>query len=170
MVTINLAYTAPINPPSASPALTLAQVWEGLVHKVRRADLFVPVITSCQVLKEETNNSNRQEVDVITRRVTFRASTALTASETVVEVCHLYPPCRVDFKQEDGTLIGNYVSEGPDGELYMTYMFEWRIPGVMAGSEEAKALEDKYRKVARMAVEGSINTIRAIARGEITIH
>ncbi|KAL1836852.1 hypothetical protein VTJ49DRAFT_4585 [Mycothermus thermophilus] len=165
MVTINLAYTAPINPPSTSPTLNLTWVWAGLVYKVRRPELFVPVITACEILNEE----EAEEDVTITRRVTFRPDAAPPSGETVIEVCRLRAPCRVDFEQEDGTRIGNYVSEGPEGELYMTYVFEWRVPGVKVGSEEAKALEARYRKTARMAVEGSINTIRAIARGEISM-
>ena len=43
MVTINLAYTAPVNAAGAEPALTAAQVWAGLQRKVRSAHEFVPL-------------------------------------------------------------------------------------------------------------------------------
>lgn len=68
-------------------------------------------------------------------------------ADTVTEVCKLFAPCRVDFEQEDGTTIGNYVSEGAGGELYMTYVFQWRVEGVAGGSEQAKGLEERYKKV-----------------------
>ncbi|KAL2163846.1 hypothetical protein VTH06DRAFT_5905 [Thermothelomyces fergusii] len=191
MVTINLAYTAPINPPGAAPALTPEQVWTGLQYKVRRADKFVPVITACEVLAEEPAASSApEETDegggqarVITRRVTFRGGSDVSgdgdgdgdaggaegAPRAVREVCRLYAPCRIDFVQEDGSTIGNYVSRGPGGELLMTYVFEWRAPGVRPGSARARELEERYAKLAKMAVEGSIDTIRKIVKGEVVM-
>ncbi|KAL2185787.1 DUF1857-domain-containing protein [Thermothelomyces heterothallicus CBS 203.75] len=172
MVTINLAYTAPINPRGADPELTPDQVWTGLQYKVRRADKFVPVITACEVLAEEESPAPEQEEEeeeeeeeekeeprVITRRVTFRpGSTAVlggggndgndgSSPRVVREVCRLYAPCRIDFVQEDGSTVGNYVSRGPAGELMMTYVFEWRARGVRADSARARELEERYAKV-----------------------
>merc|ERR1712000_231068 len=133
MVTINLAYTAPINPAGASPVLTESQVWTGLKRKVRRAHEFVPVIVACEVISEEGN--------------------------TVVR----------DFKQDDGSTISNIVSRGPEGELLMMYAFEWKHDHIQEGSDEATATREKYFKMAKMAVEGSINTIRKFVReGEIS--
>ncbi|KAL2171350.1 hypothetical protein VTG60DRAFT_2992 [Thermothelomyces hinnuleus] len=178
MVTINLAYMAPINPPGADPELTPEQVWTGLQYKVRRADKFVPVITACEVLAEEPPAAEEEEEPrVITRRVTFRpGSTAVLGGggddgspRVVREVCRLYAPCRIDFVQEDGSTVGNYVSRGPAGELMMTYVFEWRARGVRAGSARARELEDRYAKLAKMAVDGSIETIRKIVKGEIAM-
>lgn len=165
MVTINLAYTAPVNPPGAEPELTPDQVWTGLQYKVRRADKFVPVITECKVLSEdprfsegEQGEQGGEQPQVITRLVMFQPGSGAVPGggdddgsgnrpRMVREVCRLYAPCRVDFAQEDGSTIGNYVSRGPDGELMMTYVFEWRVPGVQAGSERAKKLEEYYAKV-----------------------
>ncbi|KAK4244434.1 hypothetical protein C7999DRAFT_17313 [Corynascus novoguineensis] len=183
MVIINLAYTAPINPPGAAPVLNAEQVWMGLQYKVRRADKFVPVITACEVLSEsslENENiadSEQSEPRVVTRRVTFRAdrpgfkegSGDGRSGHDVKEVCKLYAPCRIDFLQEDGSTIGNYVSRGPVGELMMTYVFEWRVPGVQKNSERARDLEEHYSKMAKMAVEGSIETIRKIVKGEVVM-
>jgi hypothetical protein len=53
MVTFHIAYTAPINPPSSSPTLSIPQIWTGLQRKVRHAQEFVPVMESCTVQKEE---------------------------------------------------------------------------------------------------------------------
>jgi hypothetical protein len=141
MLAINIAYTAPINPAGASPVLTPAQIWDGLVHKVHHAEKFVPLITACEVTGKSDDGST------ITRRVTFQAGVGPMPRDTVTEVCKLFAPCRVDFEQEDGTTIGNYVSEGADGELYMTYVFQWRAEGVEEGSEQATALKERYRKV-----------------------
>ncbi|KAH6844589.1 hypothetical protein B0I37DRAFT_446606 [Chaetomium sp. MPI-CAGE-AT-0009] len=166
MVTFNFAYTAPINPPGASPILTPAQVWTGLQYKVRRAEKFVPVITACQVLSEEQAGDGTH---VITRLATFRAGAGPKGGGTVREECRLYAPCRIDFLQEDGTMVGNYVSSGPGGELMMTYVFEWRVEGVEEGGERARELEGEYVKMAKIAVEGSIDTIRKIVKGEIVM-
>lgn len=54
MVNINLSRTAPINPTGATPVLTRAQVWAGLQRKIRFAHEFVPVIESCEVLKDDS--------------------------------------------------------------------------------------------------------------------
>ena len=150
MATINVAYTAPVNPPGTTPTLTAPQIWEGLKDKVRHADKFVPIISACEVLAEAGDGDDTAG-HAITRAVTFRAGVAgpggATAGGRVVEVCRLYGPCRIDFEQEDGTTIGNYVSEGPEGELYMTYVFQWKVDGVTTGSAEAGELRMKYKKV-----------------------
>ncbi|KAI2630283.1 DUF1857-domain-containing protein [Hypomontagnella submonticulosa] len=166
MVTFNLAYTAPVNPAGAAPALTLSQVWAGLERKVRKAQEFVPIIEECSVLSEETIHGNF----TVIRQVRFKAGFEPSSSGALVkETCVHYAPCRVDFKQPDGSSISNIVSEGPDGELLMTYAFEWRYPDVEERSEEAKALEEKSWKTAKMAVHGSIDTIRRLVKaGEIS--
>ncbi|KAI6089792.1 DUF1857-domain-containing protein [Hypoxylon rubiginosum] len=169
MVTFNLAYTAPINPAGATPTLTVPQVWAGLQRKVRRAQDFVPIIEECNVLSEETEP--RTGNLAVTREVRFKAGfepSAGAGGALVRETCVHFAPCRVDFEQPDGSTISNIVSAGPDGELLMTYAFEWRYPDVKEGSEEAKALEEKSWKTAKTAVHGSIDTIRRLVKdGEI---
>ncbi len=150
MAVINVAYTAPVNPPGTTAPLTAPQIWEGLKDKVRHAEKFVPIITACEVLLE-TGDGDDTAGHTVKRAVTFRPGAAGpgggTAGGRVVEVCKLYAPCRIDFEQEDGTRVGNYVSEGPDGELYMTYVFQWKVDGVATGSVEAGELAAKYKKV-----------------------
>jgi hypothetical protein len=121
MVVINLGYTAPVNRPGDFPQLTLAQVWEGLQYKVRRAEKFVPIITACEVLSEEDNRRKSPSAEhVITRRVTFQPGGGpLNGGGTVTEVCKLYAPCRIDFHQEDGSTIGNYVTQGSSGDALL---------------------------------------------------
>ncbi|KAK4150459.1 hypothetical protein C8A00DRAFT_18026 [Chaetomidium leptoderma] len=169
MVVLNLGYTAPINRPGDEPVLTRAQVWAGLEHKVRRAEKFVSAITACEVLSEDKSGG---EEHVITRRATFKPGVNPAGRDVVTEVCHLHAPCRVDFVQEDGTTIGNYVTQGPTGQpedLHMTYVFQWKVPQVEAGSEQAKEIEAKFQKMAKLAVESSIETIRGIATGKVII-
>jgi hypothetical protein len=64
MVNFNYAFTALINPPNASPVLTVPQIWAGLQRKIRFAHEFVPVIESCEVISDEN--------DVVTRVVKFK--------------------------------------------------------------------------------------------------
>ncbi|KAI0474067.1 hypothetical protein GGR56DRAFT_563381 [Xylariaceae sp. FL0804] len=191
MVTFNLAYTAPVNPDGAAPVLTQAQVWEGLKHKVRHAEQFVPVIEACEVLSESTSSSSsssstaQQEEEgdsnvVVERRVRFAAqqpgkdgSGSGRPARDVRETCTLYAPCRVVFEQEDGSTVTNVLSRtspgGDGGELMMSYVFEWRHPGVKAGSAEAEGLEREHWQTAKMAVESSIKTIRRMVQ-EGSIH
>ncbi|KAI1279378.1 hypothetical protein F5Y07DRAFT_41505 [Xylaria sp. FL0933] len=164
MVTFNVAYTAPINKAGATPKLTQSQVWQGLELKVKRAQDFVPVITDCKVLSEETLPSGDLQV---TREVQF-APNATGLAKTVKEVCVHYAPCRVVFQQEDGSSVMNLISTRPDGELLLSYVFEWRHPDVPAGSEKASQLEAAHWEMAKVAVESSIDTIRRfVAEGKI---
>jgi hypothetical protein len=148
MVVINVGYTAPINRPGETPVVSAAQVWQGLQRKVRHAQEFVPAITHCEVLDETTTETGGA---VITRNVTFAAGSGPKGGGVPVkEVCYHYAPCRVDFQQEDGSRISNFVTSGPSGEpedLFLSYVFEWRHPGVDEGSEKAKELEAMHKKV-----------------------
>jgi hypothetical protein len=144
MVTINLAYTAPINAFGAFPVLSQSQVWAGLKRKVRNAQEFVPLIVACEVLSE----TEAEKGFTVVRQVKFKEGQGPNGDgKPVKEVCVHYAPCRVDFEQENGSTISNVVSTGPDGELMMTYAFEWRHPSVAAGSPDAKTLEEAHTKV-----------------------
>ncbi|KAI0593121.1 hypothetical protein F4775DRAFT_527003 [Biscogniauxia sp. FL1348] len=158
MVTINLAYTAPVNPAGASPVLSQSQVWAGLQLKVRQAQDFVPVIEACVVLSEDlapgTGNVR------VVREVRFADKDGKGEGRTVRETCVHYAPCRVVFEQPDGSTVTNVVGRGPDGELLLSYVFEWRHPDVEEGSAQARELEEGHWKVAKMAVESSIDSIR----------
>ncbi|EKG21475.1 hypothetical protein MPH_01196 [Macrophomina phaseolina MS6] len=90
MVTINVAYTAPINPAGATPVLTVEQVWSSLAHKIHNPSSFVPVIASTRVISESTEDS----IPVVTREVTFKEGFRQQGA-TVQEVCKSYEPTRV---------------------------------------------------------------------------
>ena len=137
MVSFHIAYTAPINLPSASPTLTREQVWAGLERKIRHAEEFVPAITGCTVLSENS--------DEVVRELEFKPGFGPPGK--VREVCRSFAPSWVDFEQADGSTIKNVVSDGPSGELFMTYVFEWRHAELQGGSEEAKKVEEKHSKV-----------------------
>jgi hypothetical protein len=181
MVVINLAYSAPINPSGATPVLTEAQIWNGLKRKVRHADEFVAPIIDCDVISEEQTETGTK----VTRQVRFDKGTRGDQNELVKEIVYEFEPSRVDFHQPDGSNIFNLVSVDQDGNLVMTYAFEWRHPEIAADDEQVKELREKYFKVslaptfallkadfglkmAKGAVEGSIDTIRRLAKeGEL---
>lgn len=90
MVQIYCAYTAPLNPPGASPTLSREQVWKGLQRKIRRAQDFVPVIASTDVLEERDGGRE------IVRVAHFRAGGPHGAKEKDVrEVCKSFWPVKV---------------------------------------------------------------------------
>ncbi|KAL1854368.1 hypothetical protein VTK73DRAFT_8764 [Phialemonium thermophilum] len=152
----NVAYTALINPAGSSPVLTRAQIWKALLLKIRSAETFVPgAIQSTVVLSESVDPVSRNPVTE--REVVFREG-----QRKVKEIVTAYEDCRVVFDQPDGSTVSNIVSEGADGELYLTYVFEWRHAG-LSPEELAKARE-KERHMAKMAVEGTITAMRELVK------
>ena len=101
----------------------------------------------------ESYDDNGNPVTV--REVLFRES-----QKAVQETVTAFEASRVEFVQPEGSKINNVISEGADGELYMTYIFEWRHPGV--SEEELAALAEKERKMSQMAVEGTIKVLRQL--------
>lgn len=93
MVTIHIAYTAPINPPSLSP-LTASQVWAGLQRKVRLAQDFVPTITACEVLEEKDDGKT------VVRRIRFKEAPETWVEERCVES----EGVKIDFFQDNGSI------------------------------------------------------------------
>ena len=52
MVVVIEAHTEPVNPPSAEPVLTHAQIWAGALFELRNKALFFPSIESSEVVSE----------------------------------------------------------------------------------------------------------------------
>lgn len=148
-----VAYTAPINPPSAETQLSLEQVWALLRRKVTHAEDFVGgAILATEVLSTSEDEHGRP---VTTRAVTFREG-----NRRVEEAVTAFHPIKVEFRQPDGSKVCNIVSEGGGGELYMTYTFEWMHPGL-----DARALGEKRtaeEAMARLAVESTIRAMRVM--------
>ncbi|KAJ5933987.1 hypothetical protein N7454_006316 [Penicillium verhagenii] len=156
MSTNNIAFTAQLNPTGASPILTQDQVWAGLLLKIRSAETFVPnAIQSTTVVSESIDPSTENPVTV--RDVVFREN-----ERQVREVVTAYKPSRVAFVQPDGSTINNLVSEDANGDLYMTYTFEWRHPG--ASPAELAGFLEKEKNMSKMAVNGTISVLRQLAK------
>lgn len=49
----SIAATRPVNPPGASPILTVDQLWKGLVIKAREPHRFLELFESSEIIKEE---------------------------------------------------------------------------------------------------------------------
>ena len=177
MVVFNLGYTAPINPPGASPTLNPSQIWAGLQRKVRHAEEFVPLFSACEVLSEEPGATEFDPYTVIravTIRPDFGPPPGVGAGRggggpppwagggppgvgppgggppkgPIRNVCKLYPPSRVDFLREDGTKFSNYVTQGPSGEETDMFM-TYVFEWRHAGVEEGSEVWKRIREVYR---------------------
>ena len=91
MVVINCAYTEQINPSGASPILSRDQIWRGLQRKIRKAQDFVPVIDSTDVLEEKENQ--------VIRVAHFNGQNGNTGHD-VREVCDSYYPTKVRLRSQ----------------------------------------------------------------------
>ncbi|KAL7916853.1 hypothetical protein GGI35DRAFT_50086 [Trichoderma velutinum] len=155
MSTNNIAFTAPINPAGSGLVLKREQVWAALLLKIRSAETFVPrAIQSTTVIAESTDPSGNS---VTVREIVFTED-----QRKVRETVTAYEPSRVVFVQPDGSYINNIVSEGADGELFMTYTFEWRHPG--ASQAELAAFLEKEKTMSKIAVEGTIAALHELAK------
>jgi hypothetical protein len=62
----------------------------------------------------------------------------------------------------------NIVSEGPEGELMLTFTFEWEHKDIEKGSEEEKEKQRGYQSTAPKAAAGTVRAIRGmIQKGEL---
>lgn len=148
-----VAYTAPINTPSAEPKLTEAQIWALLRRKIRRAEDFVGgAILETEVVSETKDTQGRP---VTTRMVTFREG-----NRRVEEVVTTFYPVKVEFKQPNGSHIANIVSRGPGDELYLTYTFEWVHPDLDDGALAEKRIVEEG--MAKHSVESTITAMRGM--------
>lgn len=146
-----VAYTAPINPPSAEPRLSQSQIWALLHRKIWRAQDFVGgAILETEVISESKDTQGRP---VTTRMVTFREG-----NRRVEEVVTTFYPVKVEFQQPNGSHISNIVSKGPDDELYLTYTFEWMHPDLDDEALAAKRVVEEG--MAKHSVESTIAAMR----------
>ncbi|KAK1763410.1 hypothetical protein QBC33DRAFT_550064 [Phialemonium atrogriseum] len=154
MVAANhIAYTAPINPSSAPIKLTLEHIWPLLQRKIRHGQDFVgAAITTTKVLSTSTTPSG---LPLTVREVVFREG-----ARRVREECIEYEPVKVEFHQPDGSKVQNIVSEGQDGELYMTYTFEWMHAELEGDDIALQQKREQEKRMARMAVENTLKVMR----------
>jgi len=163
---IYAAATVPVNPSGVERVLTIEELWKGLELKVRKPELFLPVIDTCKVLEDKDG--------VVVREVVFKPGGP--SPHPAVETITHYPPIHSDAKsgvetfqmKDSKSRVLNIVSEGPDGELLLTFTFEWEFKDIKEGSEEAIEKQKGYQKTAPKAVAGTVQKIRdLISSGEL---
>ncbi|MCJ1273522.1 hypothetical protein MMC21_001315 [Puttea exsequens] len=161
MVILYQSQTLPINPPNVSPVLTLAEIWEVMIVKCRKPELFVAPINGSEVL-EETDTFMK-------RSVTFKEGMGPPGGE-VIEELQIRKPWKVDFYNKDsGAFINNTISQGEnETDLYLSFYFEWPYPNIEAGSKEEKETSDRLWEMAKKTVQGTIDHVREAAKkGEL---
>jgi len=152
----HIAFTAPINPAGATPILTRAQIWAGLQRKIKAGQEFVGgAIIGTDVVEEYTDETSGNPV--VVRDILFR-----DGERRVRETCISYEPTKVEFRMGNGSVVMNVVSEDAEGELLMTYVFDWRHPGM--GEEELKEVYKKERALAQTAVDSTIVAMREMVK------
>jgi Domain of unknown function (DUF1857) len=151
----HIAFTAPINPPGATPTLTRAQIWACLQRKIVAGQEFVSgAIASTDVVEEYTDEKSGNPV--VVRDIVFH-----DGERRVRETCVAYEPIKVEFTS-NGSVVMNVVSEDAEGGLLMTYVFEWKHPGM--GEEELKEVYRKERALAQTSVESTIVAMREMVK------
>lgn len=153
------AFTAPINPPGATPVLTKAQVWAGLILKTHSAETFIPnAITATNVISERVSESE----DVSTGNIIPVREVFLFREnqQKIKERGTAYEDASVDFVQPDRTFIGRIISEGAGGQIYLTYILERHHQGM--SKEELDDFYAKERNIAQHLVEGMVDIIREL--------
>ena len=150
------AFTAPINPPGATPVLTKAQVWAGLILKTHSAETFIPnAITGTNVISESEDASIGNIV--LVREVLLREN-----QQKIKDGGTANKDARVDFVQPDRTFIGKIISEGAGGQIYLTYILERHHQGM--SKEELDAFYAKEKIIAQHLVEGMVDIIRELVK------
>lgn len=129
--------------------LTRADVWRGLELKARNALPFIPAMTHCVVVREESEN-------VFFREIIFDGDRAM-------QRVTLEPMRGVTFERLTGKSVGvirNLIDEDADGRLSLRFTFDLELPGVAAGSPEEAA----YAAEMRVAYLGALNATLAALR------
>jgi hypothetical protein len=145
-----LSVSVDVNPDGVTPHLTQAQVWRGLVMKAENAVLFVPSMTSCEVLEHHEGGLLREVVNGPHR---FREKITFTPE---VEV--LFE--RVDTVENAGW-ITNVISESEHG-LLLTFTFSVALPGVAPGTKEERQRGAEMRESYVGAVKATLARVRQL--------
>jgi hypothetical protein len=150
---IFVSHQLPVNG-DGQPALTRADVWDGLVMKANNALPFVPSMTHCEVTARLDENTFDRDIDFRGQRMTERIT--------------LEEPHRVVFTRTSGPVLGTIANEieGSDDDLRLRFSFALVVGGVEGGSaretEYAESMTGDYLK----AVAATLAAMRKIKAGE----
>lgn len=67
------------------------------------------------------------------------------------------------FTLPGGSIVQNIISEGPDKTLFLTFTYDWNLPGIEPGTPEAEKAESDHMKIAVSSVKGTIQALRKMA-------
>ncbi|KNG80591.1 hypothetical protein ANOM_011002 [Aspergillus nomiae NRRL 13137] len=161
MLTLNIAYTEPVNNTSdpSIPVLTQEQVWNGLKLKARRPQDFIPSLDDSRILEE------REDGTYIIREAHVAANLRESpmAGKWTREECKLHAPVRTYFTLPGGSSVENIVSIGHDQNLYLTFTYEWKLTDIEPGTNEAQKAKEDHMRIAISSVQGTIRALRRMA-------
>ena len=146
----SVSESVPVNDEGQIP-LTRADVWHGLELKARNALPFIPAMTHCVVLREESEN-------VFFREIIFKGDRAM-------QRVTLDPLQSVTFERLTGKSVGvirNIIDEDERGQLALRFTFDLELPGVTPGSEEEVAYAREMRSEYINALKATLAAIRQL--------
>jgi hypothetical protein len=149
---IFVTHSLPVND-GDGPALTRADVWDGLVLKANNALPFVPSMTQCVV-------TERYSDTVFDRDIVLR-------DQPHTERITLQEPKRVVFTRIAGQVLGTIANEieGGDDDLHLRFSFALVVTGVEPGSAEEQQYADGMTADYLKAVASTLDAMRKVAQG-----
>ncbi|GAA5882887.1 hypothetical protein JCM16303_006628 [Sporobolomyces ruberrimus] len=144
----SFACTRPVNPQGVETVLSEEQVWAGLEHKARNPSLFVPAITSSEVIKDQGNKISRL--------------VSINNGEKQQEDIEVHPNAVIyfDFASKPVRVL-NILSHGPNNELLLTYAFSGQIPG--SNPTEEKSNEERNEMIGNV-IDHTLKVIREMTK------
>jgi hypothetical protein len=151
---IFVSHQLPVNV-AGEPALTRADVWDGLVLKANNALPFVPAMTSCEVTARLSDTVFDRDIDFRGDRLTERIT---------LEAQH-----RVVFTRIAGPVLGTIANEieGPDDDLSLRFSFALVVGGVEGGSDQEKEYADSMTGDYLKAVAATLSAMRRLASEKV---
>ncbi|MDW8479251.1 MAG: SRPBCC family protein [Xanthomonadales bacterium] len=129
-------------PRGALPRLDRAQLWRGLMLRMRCPDAFLPGLDDC-LIEDEGDGALRRRLrfgrEEVLDRVVFLA-------EGAIEVEILVRPGGGSFRQRIA------IEEGEDGELWLHFRYEALSPDHCAGAAVEPLLRAAYEQADRALV------------------
>ncbi|KAK4704508.1 hypothetical protein P7C70_g1700, partial [Phenoliferia sp. Uapishka_3] len=138
-----------VNPINCASILTLDQLWKGLSKKERNPELFIPSITSCEVLSDEGNK--------LSRDVHF-------GDKCMREELEWHDSTIVYFEMANGTRITNVVSFNEMNELVLTFSFAGGLPPAGFDADGKAFGAEKLNAIFGGGIDSTLRVIREMVK------